>query len=149
MRVTIFGSGYVGLVTGACLADAGNHVVCVDVAADKIERLKRGEIPIHEPGLDALIKRNTEAGRIEFTTDAAKGVEHGLFQLIAVGTPPDEDGSADLRFVLAAARTIATHMNRYCIVVTKYTVPVGTADKVCAAVNESLIKRGASVDFDM
>ena len=89
MRVTIFGSGYVGLVTGACLADAGNHVVCVDVDKSKIERLNRGEIPIHEPGLDELIKRNAEAGRIEFTTDAVKGVEHGLFQLIAVGTPPD------------------------------------------------------------
>ncbi len=112
MRVTIFGSGYVGLVSGACLADAGNHVVCVDVDAGKLERLNRGEIPIHEPGLDALIKRNAEAGRIEFTSDAVKGVEHGLFQLIAVGTPPDEDGSADLRYVLGAARTIATHLNR-------------------------------------
>src|SRR5262252_6064874 len=130
MRVTIFGSGYVGLVTGACLADAGNHVVCVDVDAGKIDRLNRGEVPIHEPGLDALIKRNAEAGRIEFTTDAAKGVAHGLFQIIAVGTPPDEDGSADLRYVLAAARTIATHIDRYVIVITKSTVPVGTADKV-------------------
>src|SRR5207302_1359693 len=130
MRVTIFGSGYVGLVTGACLADAGNHVMCVDVDAAKIERLKRGEVPIHEPGLDALIKRNEEAGRIEFTTDAPRAVEHGLFQLIAVGTPPGEDGSADLRYVLTVARTIATHMKRYCIVVTKSTVPVGTADKV-------------------
>src|SRR5437660_3263211 len=109
MRVTIFGSGYVGLVTGACLADAGNHVVCVDVDASKIERLKRGEVPIHEPGLDTLIKRNAEAGRIEFTSDAVKGVEHGLFQLIAVGTPPDEDGAADLSYVLAAARTIGAH----------------------------------------
>src|SRR5258708_22562170 len=123
MRVTIFGSGYVGLVTGACLADAGNHVVGVEVDAGKIERLNRGEIPIHEPGLEAVIKRNADAGRIEFTTDAAKGVEHGLFQLIAVGTPPDEDGSADLRYVLSAARTIATHLNRYCIVVTKSTLP--------------------------
>ncbi len=96
MRVTIFGSGYVGLVTGACLADAGNHVICVDVDAKKIERLNQGEVPIHEPGLDALIRKNAKAGRIEFTTDARKGVEHGLFQLIAVGTPPDEDGSADL-----------------------------------------------------
>src|SRR2546428_13102991 len=129
MRVTIFGSGYVGLVTGACLADAGNHVVCVDVDAGKIERLKGGEIPIHEPGLDALIKRNAEAGRIEFTTDALKGVEHGLFQLIAVGPPPDEDGSADLRFVLVAARPIATHLNRNCFVVRRSTVPVGPASK--------------------
>src|SRR5215470_13621880 len=101
MRVTIFGSGYVGLVTGACLAEAGNNVICVDVDAEKTRRLNEGEIPIHEPGLDAVIKRNRDAGRLEFTTDAAKGVEHGLFQLIAVGTPPDEDGSADLRYVLA------------------------------------------------
>src|SRR5579871_2799754 len=149
MRVTIFGSGYVGLVTGACLADAGNHVVCVDVDAGKIERLNRGEIPIHEPGLDALIKRNVEAGRIEFTTDAVKGVEHGLFQLIAVGTPPDEDGSADLRYVLGAARTIATHMNRYCIVITKSTVPVGTADKVRKEITTTLAGRGANVEFDV
>ncbi|MDE2136635.1 MAG: UDP-glucose/GDP-mannose dehydrogenase family protein [Gammaproteobacteria bacterium] len=149
MRVTIFGSGYVGLVTGACLADAGNHVVCVDIDAQKIERLKRGEIPIHEPGLEALIKRNAEAGRIEFTTDAAKGVEHGLFQLIAVGTPPGEDGSADLRYVLAVARTIATHMSRYCIVITKSTVPVGTADRVRGQLEATLAERGAKVEFDV
>src|SRR3984885_8865429 len=149
MRVTIFGSGYVGLVTGACLADAGNHVVCVDVDAGKIERLNRGEIPIHEPGLDALIKRNAEAGRIEFTTDAVKGVEHGLFQLIAVGTPPDEDGSADLRYVLGAARTIGTHLSRYAIVITKSTVPVGTADKVRNELVTTINKRGANVEFDV
>jgi UDPglucose 6-dehydrogenase len=149
MRVTIFGSGYVGLVTGACLADAGNHVVCVDVDAAKIERLKRGEIPIHEPGLDALIKRNAEAGRIEFTTDAVRGVDHGLFQLIAVGTPPGEDGSADLRYVLAVARTIGTHLNRYSIVVTKSTVPVGTADKVRAELMQTLAGRQAKVEFDV
>src|SRR5579863_9944073 len=149
MRVTIFGSGYVGLVTGACLADAGNHVVCVDVDAQKIERLKRGEVPIHEPGLEALIKRNAEAGRIEFTTDAARGVAHGLFQLIAVGTPPGEDGSADLRYVLAVARTIATHIGRYAIVITKSTVPVGTADKVRAEIERTFAGRGASVEFDV
>jgi len=149
MRVTIFGSGYVGLVTGACLADAGNHVVCVDVDAGKIDRLNRGEVPIHEPGLDALIKRNAEAGRLEFTTDALKGVEHGLFQLIAVGTPPDEDGSADLRYVLAVARTIGKHMNRYCIVVTKSTVPVGTADKVRKEITTTLAARNGTVDFDV
>ncbi len=149
MRVTIFGSGYVGLVTGACLAEAGNHVVCVDVDARKIERLNQGEVPIHEPGLDALIKRNAAAGRLEFTTDAARGVEHGLFQVIAVGTPPDEDGSADLRYVLAVARTVATHMSRYCIVITKSTVPVGTADKVRAELTTTLQKRGASVEFDV
>jgi UDPglucose 6-dehydrogenase len=149
MRVTIFGSGYVGLVTGACLADAGNHVVCVDVDAAKIERLKRGEVPIHEPGLEALIKRNAEAGRIEFTTDAHQGVEHGLFQLIAVGTPPEQDGSADLRYVLAVARTIATHLNRYCIVITKSTVPVGTADKVREELTRTLAARGAKIEFDV
>jgi UDPglucose 6-dehydrogenase len=149
MRVTIFGSGYVGLVTGACLADAGNHVICVDVDAGKIERLNSGDVPIHEPGLDAVIKRNAQAGRLEFTTDAAKGVEHGLFQLIAVGTPPDEDGSADLRYVLAAARTIGTHMNRYCVVVTKSTVPVGTADKVRKELQATLDKRGAGIEFDV
>ncbi len=149
MRVTIFGSGYVGLVTGACLADAGNHVVCVDVDAAKIERLKRGEVPIHEPGLEALIRRNAEAGRIEFTTDAARGVAHGLFQLIAVGTPPGEDGSADLRYVLAVARTIGTHLRRYGIVITKSTVPVGTADKVRAELTRTLAARGAHVEFDV
>jgi UDPglucose 6-dehydrogenase len=149
MRVTIFGSGYVGLVTGACLADAGNHVMCVDVDAGKIERLKRGEIPIHEPGLDALIKRNVEAGRIEFTTDAGKGVEHGLFQVIAVGTPPGEAGSADLSYVLAAARTIGAHLNRYSIIITKSTVPVGTADKVRAELTHTLSERGAKVEFDV
>jgi UDPglucose 6-dehydrogenase len=149
MRVTIFGSGYVGLVSGACLADAGNHVVCVDVDVARIERLRRGEVPIHEPGLDALIKRNTEAGRLEFTTDAVKGTEHGLFQLIAVGTPPGEDGSADLTHVLTVARTIATHMSRYCVVITKSTVPVGTADQVRAELERTLAARGAKVEFDV
>jgi len=149
MRVTIFGSGYVGLVTGACLADAGNHVICVDVDATKIERLSRGEVPIHEPGLEALIKRNAEAGRIEFTTDAPRAIEHGLFHLIAVGTPRGEDGSADLRYVLAAARTIATHLNRYGIVITKSTVPVGTADKVHAELERTLDGRGVKVEFDV
>ncbi len=149
MRVTIFGSGYVGLVTGACLADAGNDVLCVDVDAQKIEGLKRGEIPIHEPGLDALIKTNSEAERLRFTTSAAEGVAHGQLQLIAVGTPPDEDGSADLKYVLAVARTIGEHMTEYKVVVTKSTVPVGTADKVGAAVAESLTKRNAEVEFDV
>jgi len=149
MRVTIFGSGYVGLVTGACLADAGNHVMCVDVDAGKIERLKEGEVPIHEPGLEALIRRNAEAGRIEFTTDAVRGVEHGLFQLIAVGTPPGEDGAADLRYVLAVARTIGTHLSRYSIVITKSTVPVGTADKVRAELERTLSERGVKLEFDV
>jgi UDPglucose 6-dehydrogenase len=149
MRVTIFGSGYVGLVTGACLADAGNHVLCVDVDAGKIGRLKRGEVPIHEPGLEALIRRNADAGRIEFTTDPVRAVGHGLFQLIAVGTPPGEDGSADLSHVLAVARTLATHMSRYCIVITKSTVPVGTADRVRAEIDGTLAARGAKCEFDV
>jgi UDPglucose 6-dehydrogenase len=148
MRITIFGSGYVGLVTGACLADAGNQVICVDVDERKIAMLKAGEVPIHEPGLDAVVKRNFEVGRLRFTTDAEEGVEHGQFQLIAVGTPPDEDGSADLRHVLAVARTIGAHMAEYKVVITKSTVPVGTADKVRLAVAESLAARRASVEFD-
>ena len=131
------------------MADAGNHVVCVDVDAGKTERLNRGEIPIHEPGLEALIRRNAEAGRIEFTVDAARGVEHGLFQLIAVGTPADEDGSADLRYVLAAARSIAGHMARYCVVVTKSTVPVGTADKVRREIESAFEARGVALEFDV
>jgi UDPglucose 6-dehydrogenase len=149
MRITIFGSGYVGLVTGACLADAGNHVLCVDVDPRKIEMLNAGEVPIHEPGLDELIRRNAAKGRLRFTLDAAEGVAHGLFQMIAVGTPPDEDGSADLRYVLAVARTIATHMTEYKVVITKSTVPVGTADKVRAALAETLASRGAEVEYDV
>ena len=149
MRVTIFGSGYVGLVTGACLADAGNDVLCVDVDAKKIEGLKQGIIPIHEPGLDALIKSNIEAERLKFTTSAKEGVDHGLFQLIAVGTPPDEDGSADLKYVLAVARSIGEHMSEYKVVITKSTVPVGTSDKVRAAVAETLNKRGTDIEFDV
>ena len=149
MRVTVFGSGYVGLVTGACLADAGNHVVCVDVDADKIARLRQGQIPIHEPGLDDIVMRNAAKGRLQFTTDAAEGVRHGVFQMIAVGTPPDEDGSADLRYVLAVAESIGQHMDEYRIVVTKSTVPVGTADKVRAKVAATLAARGAALEFDV
>ena len=149
MRVTIFGSGYVGLVTGACLADAGNHVICVDVDQDKIEQLSRGEVPIYEPGLDALLQRNIKAGRISFTTDAAKGVEHGLFQLIAVGTPPHEDGTADLRHLLTVARAIGENLGRYAIVMTKSTVPVGTADKVSTEVRAALARRNAHIEFDV
>ena len=149
MRVTIFGSGYVGLVTGACLADAGNDVICVDVDARKIEGLNHGRIPIHEPGLEAVVKRNTESGRLKFTTDAAAGVVHGLFQLIAVGTPADEDGSADLRYVLAVARTIGTHMREYRIVIDKSTVPVGTADKVRAEITTALRERREALEFDV
>ena len=149
MRITIFGSGYVGLVTGACLADAGNEVVCVDIDAAKIARLNAGEVPVHEPGLDELIARNREKGRLSFSTDAQAAVGHGLFQIIAVGTPPDEDGSADLRHVLAVARTIGEHMDDYKVVMTKSTVPVGTSDKVKATVGATLIARGAQVDFDV
>ena len=149
MRVTIFGSGYVGLVTGACLAEAGNHVICVDVDAEKVKRLSAGEIPIHEPGLDTMVRRNTDAGRIEFTTDAARAVEHGLFQLIAVGTPPDEDGSADLSHVLSVARTIGQFISRYAIVITKSTVPVGTADTVREQVRSAMAARNANIDFDV
>jgi UDPglucose 6-dehydrogenase len=149
MNVTIFGSGYVGLVTGACLAEAGNHVVCVDVDAAKVARLNHGEVPIHEPGLDLMIARNREAGRIEFTTDAVHGVQHGLFLLIAVGTPPGEDGSADLSHVLSVARTIGEHLTKYAIVITKSTVPVGTADKVQAEVASTLDKRQVRVEYDV
>jgi UDPglucose 6-dehydrogenase len=148
MRITIFGSGYVGLVTGACLADAGNDVLCVDVDEQKIEMLKRGQIPIHEPGLDAVVKRNSDAGRLRFTTDAMLGVDHGQFQVIAVGTPPDEDGSADLRYVLTVARTIGDHMTEYKVIITKSTVPVGTADKVREAVAQSLEARQARIEYD-
>ena len=149
MRLTIFGSGYVGLVTGACMAEMGNHVVCVDVDEDKIARLNKGEIPIYEPGLDALVERNAEAGRLEFTTDVQKGVDHGLFQFIAVGTPPDEDGSADLKHVLAVAKSIGQHMNDYRIVVDKSTVPVGTADKVRVIIRVELGARGLPLEVDV
>jgi UDPglucose 6-dehydrogenase len=149
MDVTIFGSGYVGLVTGACLAEVGNHVVCVDVDPSKIALLNAGGVPIYEPGLDELIQRNRKAGRLSFTTDAEAGVRHGLFQFVAVGTPPDEDGSADLQYVLAVARTIAEHMDSYRIVVDKSTVPVGTADKVAERIRETLAERGLKLDFDV
>jgi UDPglucose 6-dehydrogenase len=149
MRLTIFGSGYVGLVTGACMAETGNHVVCVDVDEEKIARLNDGDIPIYEPGLDAYVERNVEAGRLEFTTDIRKGVGHGLFQFIAVGTPPDEDGSADLKHVLAVARSIGEHMGEYRIVVDKSTVPVGTADRVKAEIQKTLDERGVAIEFDV
>ena len=149
MRLSIFGSGYVGLVTGACMAEMGNHVVCYDIDDDKIARLNTGEIPIYEPGLEAYVERNVEAGRLEFTTDVKKSVDHGLFQFIAVGTPPDEDGSADLKHVLAVARSIGENMDDYRIVVDKSTVPVGTADKVKAEVDYALQQRGLSLEFDV
>lgn len=149
MKITIFGSGYVGLVTGACLAEVGNSVLCVDIDANKIKMLEEGHIPIHEPGLEELVQGNAAAGRLSFTTDVAAGVAHGLFQFIAVGTPPDEDGSADLQYVSAVARSIGEHMNDYRIVVNKSTVPVGTADKVREAVTEALAKRGRTLEFDV
>lgn len=149
MRLTIFGSGYVGLVTGACLAEVGNNVLCVDVDERKVEMLKRGESPIYEPGLDELLRKNLEAGRLKFTTDAVEGVKHGLFQFIAVGTPPDEDGSADLKYVLAVAETIGKNIGEYRVVVTKSTVPVGTADKVKAKIETTLKARGAQAEFDV
>ncbi|HEY5759189.1 MAG TPA: UDP-glucose/GDP-mannose dehydrogenase family protein [Steroidobacter sp.] len=149
MRLTIFGSGYVGLVTGACLAEVGNNVLCVDVDERKVEMLKRGESPIYEPGLDDLLRKNLAAGRLNFTTDAVEGVKHGLFQFIAVGTPPDEDGSADLKYVLAVAETIGKNIGEYRVVVTKSTVPVGTADKVKAKINSTLQARGAQAEFDV
>jgi UDPglucose 6-dehydrogenase len=149
MRLTIFGSGYVGLVTGACFAEAGNHVLCVDIDAHKVAMLKRGESPIYEPGLDELLKKNIAAGRLAFTTSAEEGVQHGLFQFIAVGTPPDEDGSADLRYVLAVAESIGQHLTEYRIVVDKSTVPVGTADKVKAKIAATLQARGAAIEFDV
>jgi len=149
MRITIFGSGYVGLVTGACLADVGHDVICVDVDADKVERLNNGEVPIFEPGLESLIRQNQAAGRLRFTTDAAEGVAFGLLQFIAVGTPSDEDGSADLRHVLKVAETIGHHMTDYRIIVDKSTVPVGTASKVERVIAAELDRRGVELPFDV
>lgn len=149
MKITVIGSGYVGLVSGACLAEVGNDVLCLDVDANKIRILNEGGIPIYEPGLEAMVKRNKEAGRLRFTTDIAAAVAHGDIQFIAVGTPPDEDGSADLQYVLAAARNIGMHMTSYKVIVDKSTVPVGTADKVRAAIADVLATRGASLEFSV
>ena len=149
MKVTVFGIGYVGLVQAAVLAEVGHDVVCVDVNAERVENLKNGIIPIYEPGLTPLVERNYEAGRLQFTTDAEFGVKHGKIQFIAVGTPPDEDGSADLQYVLAVAKTIATYMESPKIVVDKSTVPVGTADKVAECIAAVLKARGVSLDFDV
>ena len=149
MRVTIFGTGYVGLVTGTCLAEVGHHVVCVDIDTAKIEGLRNGVIPIYEPGLEPMVKANFAEGRLEFTTDAASAIAHGDVIFIAVGTPPDEDGSADLQYVLAVAKTIGTHLARPAVVVDKSTVPVGTADKVRAAIGAALAARGADVVCDV
>ena len=149
MKVTVFGSGYVGLVTGACFADAGNQVLCVDIDAAKVARLQKGEIPIHEPGLEQLVHRSLEKGRLKFTTDAVAGVRHGLFQFIAVGTPPEEDGSADLSHVLAVAETIGRHMTEFRIIVDKSTVPVGTADEVRERIERTLGERSVNLEFDV
>jgi len=142
MKITIIGTGYVGLVTGACLAELGNDVFCLDVDPRKIDMLNNGGIPIHEPGLEEVVARNRAAGRLQFSTDVAASVAHGQLQFIAVGTPPDEDGSADLQYVLAAARNIGRHMDGYKVIVDKSTVPVGTADRVAAAIREELAARG-------
>ncbi|WP_270807982.1 UDP-glucose dehydrogenase family protein [Aeromonas sp. QDB25] len=147
MKVTVFGIGYVGLVQAAVLASVGHDVMCVDVDSAKVEALKKGVIPIYEPGLTPLVQENYEAGRLRFTTEATEGVQHGELQFIAVGTPPDEDGSADLKYVLAVARTIGQHMLSPKIIINKSTVPVGTADKVKAAVAATLAERGVAFEF--
>ena len=147
MNITIFGTGYVGLVTGACFAEMGNDVVCVDVDEAKVAGLKRGVVPIYEPGLTAMVASNQDAGRLRFTTDAALGVDHAEINFVAVGTPSDEDGSADLAHVLEAGRMIGAHMTRPSIVVTKSTVPVGAADRLRAAIANALAERGADVRF--
>ncbi|MCK9539899.1 UDP-glucose dehydrogenase family protein [Dokdonella sp.] len=149
MRIAIFGTGYVGLVTGTCLAEVGNEVICVDVDAAKIARLERGEIPIYEPGLEPLVRSNHADGYLKFTTDAEVAIAHAQLIFIAVGTPPDEDGSADLSHVLAVARTIGRALTRHTVVVNKSTVPVGTADAVRAAIAAELAARGSAVEFDV
>jgi len=149
MKITVIGTGYVGLVTGACLAEMGNDVVCLDIDPRKIEILNNGGVPIHEPGLDKVVQRNAAAGRLRFTTEVAAAVAHGTLQFIAVGTPPDEDGSADLQYVLAAARNIGRLMTDYKLVVDKSTVPVGTADKVKAAIGDELKARGAEIPYSV
>ncbi len=149
MKITMVGTGYVGLVTGACFADTGNEVLCLDVDARKIAMLKDGRMPIHEPGLEEVVRRNAAAGRLRFTTDAAESVEHGTLQFIAVGTPPDEDGSADLRYVVAAARNIGKHMRAYRVIVDKSTVPVGTADRVREAIADELKARGETLPYSV
>ena len=147
MQITIYGSGYVGLVTAACLAEAGNQTLCVDIDEDRVARLQRGELPMYEPSLRGVLDRGLETGRLQFTADVASGAEFGPFQFIAVGTPPLEDGSADVRHVLSAARSIGRHMNGYRVIVNKSTVPVGTADRVRATVEEALEARGVDLEF--
>ncbi len=149
MKITIIGTGYVGLVTGACLAELGNDVFCLDLDRTKIDILNSGGIPIHEPGLSEIVERNRAAGRLTFSTDVAASVAHGEVQFIAVGTPPDEDGSADLQYVLAAARNIGKYMNGFKVIVDKSTVPVGTADKVSAVIRAELDKRGSDAIYSV
>lgn len=149
MNIAVVGTGYVGLVSGACFADTGAIVTCVDVDIDKVERLQRGEIPIYEPGLDELVQKNVKAGRLRFTTSLAEVLDEQQIVFSAVGTPPDEDGSADLSYVLQVARSIGQHLNKYIVVVTKSTVPVGTAAKVKAAIQAELDKRGVDIPFDV
>ena len=149
MQIAIVGTGYVGLVSGTCFAEMGAHVTCVDVDAQKIEKLKSGVMPIYEPGLEELVSRNVEYGRLQFTTDLTEVLDDVEVVFSAVGTPPDEDGSADLKYVLAVARQFGQHINKYTILVTKSTVPVGTAKKVKAAIQEELAKRGVDVPFDV
>ena len=149
MKITVIGTGYVGLVSGACFADVGNDVLCLDVDPAKIKILEDGGIPIFEPGLQDMVKRNVAAGRLHFTTDAERAAHFGTIQFIAVGTPPDEDGSADMQYVIAAARGIGRYMTDYKVVVDKSTVPVGTADRVKAAITEELAKRGVDTPFSV
>lgn len=149
MNITVVGTGYVGLVSGVCLAEVGNNVLCLDVNPEKIKILQSGGIPIYEPGLDDMVKRNIAAGRLHFTTNVEEAVKFGTVQFIAVGTPPGEDGSADLQYVVAAARNIGKHMTEYRVIVDKSTVPVGTADKVRAAINDELARRGANLPFSV
>ncbi|MGS2741989.1 UDP-glucose dehydrogenase family protein [Halomonas sp. LS-001] len=149
MNISVFGTGYVGLVAGACLADVGHQVICMDINAERIARLQAGEIPIYEPGLTALVTHNADSGRLRFTTDTATAVKESELLFIAVGTPPDEDGSADLRHVLAVARSIGEQMDNYKLIVDKSTVPVGTAEKVQAAIANALNERGVTLDFDV
>jgi len=149
MNITVVGTGYVGLVSGTCLAEVGNHVLCIDIDQDKIDRLNNGEIPIYEPGLEELVQKNVQAGRLTFSSNIKDGVDYGSILFIAVGTPPDEDGSADLKHVLAVASDIGKHMDDFRVVVTKSTVPVGTADKVRDAVSNALKERGASIEFSV
>jgi len=149
MKISVFGSGYVGLVTAACLSEVGNDVLCIDIDNEKIEKLKNGKIPIYEPGLESMVNENHEAGRLNFTTNIEKAVKHGLFQFIAVGTPPDEDGLADLQYVLNVANSIAEYMDDYKVIIDKSTVPVGTTDKVSDVIIKKLADRGHSFEFDV